>query len=136
MFAMRSAFFRESFARLLQGDASLQVAVAGGCTFADEVEGLYDDLRPDILIMDTKLYRGDSMQVMSALLTRNHGAKIIGVSESYKQDIRDSLMEMGAHGYLLRNDDFKVMKSIILNVFAGKRMLEENAPDSSRTHLV
>ena len=127
MFAMRSEFFRESFARLLQGDAGLQVSIAGGCTFADEVEGLYKRLHPDILIMDIKLYRGDSLKVMHGLLLQDKAAKIIGVSESYKHDISDSLEEVGAHGYLLRNDDIKVMKEIILSVFHGKKILKRGA---------
>jgi len=124
MFAMRSEFFRESFARLLQVDAGLQVSIAGGCTFADEVEPLFRRLDPDILIMDIKLYRGDSLKVMNALLRQDKPAKIIGVSESYKHDISESLEEIGAHGYLLRNDDIKMMKEIILSVFQGKRMLK------------
>jgi hypothetical protein len=58
---------------------------------------------------------------MRDLLIREGQAKIIGVSESFKRDISESLSEMGACGYLLRNDDIKLMKSIILNVFQGKR---------------
>lgn len=127
MFAMRSEFFRESFARLLQVDAGLQVSIAGGCTFADEVEPLFNSLVPDILIMDIKLYRGDSLKVMHTLLRQDKTVKIIGVSESYKHDISDSLEEIGAQGYLLRNDDINMMKEIILGVFNGKRMLKRGA---------
>jgi len=135
MFAMRSEFFRESFARLLQGDADLRVNIAGGCTFADEVESLYKKLRPDILIMDIKLYRGDSVKIMHSLLQQDPAAKIIGVSESYKKDIPDTLHEIGALGYLLRNDDIKVMKEIILNVSHGKRMLKRGASYQEDTPL-
>lgn len=129
MFAMRSVFFRESFTRLLQGDAGMGVYIVGGCTFADEVASVYDELRPDILIMDTKLYRGDSLQVMRDLLKQHEQAKIIGVSESFKRDISESLAEMGAAGYLLRNDDIKVMKRIIMDVYNGQKLLEGKVHD-------
>lgn len=124
MFAMRSVFFRESFSRLLQGDQGMRVDIMGGCTFADEVERTYQELRPDILVMDTKLYRGDSLQVMRDLLQSQKEARIIGVSESFKPDISESLQEMGAYGYLLRNDDIKIMKRIILDVYNGVRVID------------
>jgi len=122
MFAMRSEFFRESFARLLQGDAGLQVDHRGGCTFADEVEASIKKLRPDILLMDIKLYRGDSIKVMISLLQLRTRWRKLSVSVKVSSRYLGYPARGGAMGYLLRILHIKVMKRVILNCINGKRI--------------
>lgn len=116
LLAMRHPDFRSNFAGFLKGRFGDKLTLAGDCTFANEVMPLLLATRPDLVIMDTKLYGGDSFQVMKEILIRDQKIKIIGVSESYKTDIAVTLERMGASGYMMRNDEAGQMLDLIQQV--------------------
>src|SRR5215831_10356874 len=97
--------------------------VVGQAVDGEEACRLYDELSPDILILDLRMPKKDGQQVVSELMSREPRPRIIVLTNSAKaEDVRRSLTA-GAKGYLLKGAESRQVWETIREVFAGKSSL-------------
>ncbi|WP_242217989.1 response regulator transcription factor [Bacillus cereus group sp. BfR-BA-01380] len=92
------ALMRAGLKLLLQKRPSLKVV--GEAADGFEALRLYDNLRPDILILDISLPRIDGIQVLTEIKLRYEQAKVIILTMHEDEDYITSIMNAGASGYV------------------------------------
>ena len=97
--------------------------VVGQARDGEEACLLYDELTPDILLLDLRMPKKDGQEVVTELMSRKPRPRIIVLTNSAKtEDLRRSLMA-GAKGYLLKGAEPRQVWDTIREVFAGKSSL-------------
>ncbi|PEU16105.1 response regulator transcription factor [Bacillus sp. AFS019443] len=92
------ALMRAGLKLLLQKRPSLKVV--GEASDGFEALRLYDNLRPDILILDISLPRVDGIQVLTEVKSRYEQAKVIVLTMHEDEDYITLIMNAGASGYV------------------------------------
>jgi two-component system NarL family response regulator len=97
--------------------------VVGQARDGEEACLLYDELSPDVLILDLRMPKKDGLEVVTELMSRRPRPRIIVLTNSAKtEDLRRSLTA-GAKGYLLKGAEPRQVWDTIREVFAGKHSL-------------
>ena len=115
--------FREGLNTIL----SLQkdMTVVGEAKDGEEACRLYDQLSPDILILDLRMPKKDGLDVVAELMSRLPRPRIIVLTTSEKtEDLRRSLTT-GAKGYMLKGAEPQQVWNTIREVFACKSSLPQ-----------
>lgn len=123
MIAMRSEHFAANLIPLLERKASIKVL--GYCVRSGEIVDRYQELKPDILLMDIKMEPVNSYEIMKEILRGRREAKIIGSSLNYYSDAASNLRTVGAKGYLVKYYDLDTILHIIHEVHKGATVLNE-----------
>jgi DNA-binding NarL/FixJ family response regulator len=110
------------------------IKVIGEASNGEEACKLYDQLSPDILILDLRMPKKDGLQVVTELMSRRPKPRII-VMTTYEgeEDVRRAL-SAGAKGYVLKG----TKRDQILNTGPEKYMKDNlrcrlKSPRNSRT---
>jgi DNA-binding NarL/FixJ family response regulator len=97
--------------------------VVGQARDGEEAYRLYEQLLPDILILDLRMPKKDGLEVLSELMTQRPRPRIIVLTNSTKaEDLRQALTA-GAKGYLLKGAEPPQVWETIREVYAGKSSL-------------
>ena len=97
--------------------------VVGQARDGEEACRLYEQLRPDILILDLRMPKKDGLQVVTELMAQRPRPRIIVLTSSPKaEDLRRAL-SAGAKGYLLKSAEPQEVWQTIREVYAGKSSL-------------
>ena len=113
--------FREGLTTILGLQDDMKVV--GEARDGEEACHLYDQLSPDILLLDLRMPRKDGLEVIAELMSRTPRPRIIVLTTSEKaEDLRRSLIA-GAKGYLVKGAEAKQVWDTIREVFAGKSSL-------------
>jgi DNA-binding NarL/FixJ family response regulator len=97
--------------------------VVGQARDGEEACRLYDELSPDVLLLDLRMPKKDGQEVVTELMSRKPRPRIIVLTNSAKtEDLRRSLTA-GAKGYLLKGAEPRQVWDTIREVFAGKSSL-------------
>jgi DNA-binding NarL/FixJ family response regulator len=100
--------------------------VVGQARDGEEACLLYDELSPDILILDLRMPKRDGQEVLNELMSRKPRPRIIVLTNSAKtEDLRRALTA-GAKGYLLKGAGPRQVWDTIREVFAGKSSLPQD----------
>ena len=109
---------REGLATILGLQEDMQVV--GEARDGEEACQLYDQLSPDILLLDLRMPKKDGLQVVTELMSRTPRPRIIVLTTSEKsEDLRRSLTA-GVKGYLVKGAEPRQLWDTIREVFAGK----------------
>jgi DNA-binding NarL/FixJ family response regulator len=101
----------------------IDMDVVGQARDGDEACMLYDQLSPDILVLDLRMPKVDGLGVIHELASRIPRPSIIVLTTSERtEDLRRALTE-GARGYLLKGAEAVQVCQTIREVFAGKSSL-------------
>ena len=112
---------REGLATILGLQEDMQVV--GEARDGEEACQLYDQLSPDILLLDLRMPKRDGLQVVTELMSRTPRPRIIVLTTSEKsEDLRRSLTA-GVKGYLVKGAEPRQLWDTIREVFAGKSSL-------------
>ena len=115
---------REGIMTILSLQKDLKVV--GQARDGEEACLLYDELSPDILILDLRMPKKDGQEVVNELMSRKPRPRIIVLTNSAKtEDLRRSLTA-GAKGYLLKGAEPRQVWDTIREVFAGKSSLSHD----------
>src|ERR1700737_2456840 len=109
--------FREGLTTIL----SLQndMRIVGKASNGEEACRLYDQLSPDILILDLRMPKKDGLEVVNELMSRAPRPRVIVLTSSEKtEDLRRSLTA-GVKGYILKGTEPRQIWNTIREVFAG-----------------
>ena len=97
--------------------------VVGQARDGEEACRLYEQLRPDILILDLRMPKKDGLQVVAELMAQRPRPRIIVLTNSPKaEDLRRAL-SAGAKGYLLKGAEPPEVWETVREVYAGKSSL-------------
>ena len=100
--------------------------VVGQAQDGEEACRLYDELSPDILILDLRMPKKDGQEVVAELMSRRPRPRIIVLTNSAKtEDLRRALTA-GAKAYLLKGAEPRQVWDTIREVFAGKSSLSHD----------
>jgi two-component system, NarL family, response regulator len=112
---------REGLVTILSLQDDLQVV--GQARDGEEACRLYEQLRPDILILDLRMPKKDGLEVVTQLMVQRPRPRIIVLTNSPKaEDLRRAL-SAGAKGYLLKGAESEEVTQTIREVYAGKSSL-------------
>ena len=112
---------REGLATILGLQEDMQVV--GEARDGEEACQLYDQLSPDILLLDLRMPKRDGLQVVTELMSRTPRPRIIVLTTSEKsEDLRRSLTA-GVKGYLVKGAEPQQLWDTVREVFAGKSSL-------------
>lgn len=115
--------FREGLTTVLALQNDMKVV--GMASDGEEACRLYDQLSPDILILDLRMPKKDGLEVVTELMSRVPRPRVIVLTSSEKtEDLRRSLTA-GVKGYILKGTEPRQIWNTIREVFAGKSSLPD-----------
>jgi two-component system, NarL family, response regulator len=112
---------REGLATILELETDMKVV--GQARDGDEACKLYQQLSPDILILDLRMPKKDGIEVVTELMLQRPRPRILILTHSAKaEDLRRALAA-GAKSYLLKGAEPEQVCETIREVFAGRSSL-------------
>ncbi len=87
---------------ILEADPELRVPAVGAS--GSDAVSLYDQLRPDILLMDIRMKDTDGLAAAQAILSKYPDAKILLLTTFSDDEYIVRALKIGAKGYLLKQD--------------------------------
>jgi len=112
---------REGLAAILRSQEDIKVVAEA--TDGEEACELYDQLFPDVLMLDLRMPKKDGLQVLTELMSRRAPEPRIIVMTAYEseEDLRRAL-NAGAKGYLVKGANPQQIRAAIRTVAAGESL--------------
>jgi DNA-binding NarL/FixJ family response regulator len=114
---------REGLVTILKSEKDIEVVAEA----ADGKETcvLYNELAPDVLLLDLRMPEKDGLQVITELMSHGSPKPRIIVMTTYESegDVRRAL-RAGAKGYLVKGADRQQIREGVRNVAAGRALLQ------------
>ena len=101
------------------------IKVVAEATDGAEVCELYDQLSPDVLMLDLRMPRKDGLQVVTELMSRHRAPKpriIVMTTYESEEDVRRAL-QAGAKGYLVKGAGAQQIREAVRKVAVGESLL-------------
>jgi DNA-binding NarL/FixJ family response regulator len=113
---------RDGLAGILRSQKDIKVVAEA--TNGEEACQLYDQLAPDILMLDLRMPKMDGLQVITELMSSHVPKPRIIVLTTYEseEDIRQAL-RAGAKGYLVKEASRQEIREAVRRVAAGESLL-------------
>jgi two-component system NarL family response regulator len=113
---------REGLVTILQSEKDIEVVAEAND--GKETCELYQELAPDVLLLDLRMPEKDGLQVITELMHGERKPRII-VMTTYESegDIR-RVLKAGAKGYLVKGADPQQIREAIRKVAAGQSLLQ------------
>ncbi|MEA4889833.1 MAG: response regulator transcription factor [Clostridiaceae bacterium] len=108
---------RASLKIIVEAEGSLRVIGSAG--EGGEAARLFDDLQPDILLMDIRMRPVDGLTAGEQILRRHPQARILYLTTFADDEYIIKALHMGARGYILKQD-FESIAPAIKAVHAGQ----------------
>lgn len=117
-----SEVVRVGLRTLLGAETSIEVVgeagnVAGALTAVDRH-------RPDVVLLDIRLPDGTGLDACRQLLGRRPDTRVLFLTSVVDDSLVDQAIRAGAHGYLLKEIDRRGLVQAIVDVAAGKSILD------------
>jgi two-component system, NarL family, response regulator len=108
------------------------IKVIGEASDGEEACRLYDQLSPDILVLDLRMPKKDGLQVVTELMSRTPKPRII-VMTTYEgeEDVRRAL-RAGAKGYVLKGTKRDRILETVRKVYEGQPSLPAGVAAKTR----
>jgi RNA polymerase sigma factor (sigma-70 family) len=118
--------FREGIRRILSLEKD--ILVVGEASRGDEIIRLVERTKPDILLLDVKMPRGDVVQTLLEIKEKNVPTKVL-ILTAYSEDENVlNAAKGGARGYLLKGIDFPTLLQAIKMVHKGGLWIDKELP--------
>jgi two-component system NarL family response regulator len=114
---------RAGLAAMLRSQKDIKVVAEA--TDGEEVCELYDQLSPDVLMLDLRMPKKDGLQVVTELMSRPRVPKpriIVMTTYESEEDVRRAL-RAGAKGYLLKGAGVQQIREAVREVSQGQTFL-------------
>ena len=76
---------------------------------------LFDEFKPDWVLMDIKMKKMDGITATSEIMINNPAAKVIIISQYKDKSFRDEAMKAGAVGFVDKEDLLRIKEIIKIN---------------------
>ncbi len=100
------------------------IAIVGEASTAKDAMTLYDELMPDVTVMDGMLPDLHGVEATKAIVGKHPDAKIIMVSINESAEDIHRAIEAGASGYVSKSQNQDVIIRAIRSVASGQQFLE------------
>lgn len=132
------AMVRAGFRRLVEGNPAIQIVAEA--ENGETAGQLYNQYRPDVVIMDLSLPGISGLETTKRILSRDPGARIIVFSMHKSALLVERALKAGARGYISKNCNPEVVPQAIERVmdgdfFLGPIIAQEVALDKVRGDL-
>jgi two-component system, NarL family, response regulator len=113
---------REGLAAIFKSQKDIKIIAEAGD--GDEACKLYDELTPDVILLDLRMPNKDGLHAITELMTRNPPKPRIIVMTTYEseEDIRRTL-KAGAKGYLAKGTAPQEIRDAVRKVAQGDSLL-------------
>jgi YesN/AraC family two-component response regulator len=111
--------------------------VAGEASNGKEAIQLYEELRPDVVMMDLTMPEMSGFDAIKGILAINPDAVVLICSASNQKDLILEAMDAGAKGYLMKPFNSSRMQEVIVKYaepFLTQQALPETATQSEDLH--
>src|SRR5215468_305504 len=118
--------FREGIKRMLSLEKD--ILVVGEASRGDEVTKAVERTKPDILLLDLKMPKGDVVQTLLEVNEKNPGTKVL-ILTAYSED--ENILNAakgGAKGYVLKGIDFPTLLQAIKTIHRGGLWIDKEMP--------
>lgn len=117
-----SEVVRAGLRALLSTDARIEIVGEAG-TAAAGVE-LCGRIQPEIVLLDIRLPDGTGFDVCRAVLQKQPELRVLMLTSMVDDTLVDEAIRSGAHGYLLKEVNGRELVQAIVDVAAGKSILD------------
>ena len=118
--------FREGMRRILALEKDM--LVVGEASRGDEVTKVVERAKPDILLLDLKMPKGDVVQTLLEVHEKNPATKVL-ILTAYSED--ENILNAakgGAKGYVLKGIDFPTLLQAIKAIHRGGLWIDKEMP--------
>jgi two-component system, NarL family, response regulator DegU len=122
------ALFREGIKRILSLEKD--ILVVGEAAHGEEVARIIERTRPDILLLDVKMPRGDVVQTLLEVKEKNPATKVLILTAFSEDENVLNAAKGGAKGYVLKGSDFPTLLQAIKIVHNGGSWIDKETPSS------
>jgi NarL family two-component system response regulator LiaR len=91
---------------------------------------VFDETRPEVVLMDLKMPRMDGIEATRALVRRAPGVCVVALTSFGDEDLVQRALEAGASGYLLKDIGADDLADAIRKAHAGKPALGPEATEA------
>jgi two-component system response regulator DegU len=118
--------FREGVRRILSLEKD--ILVVGEASRGDEIIKVVERTRPDVLLLDVKMPKGDVVQTLLEIKEKNLPTKVL-ILTAYSEDENVlNAAKGGARGYVLKGIDFATLLQAIKTVHKGGLWIDKEMP--------
>jgi len=120
--------FREGMRKVLSLEKD--ILVVGEATRGDEIIKVIERTKPDVLLLDVKMPKGDLVQTLLDVREKNPTTKVI-ILTAYSED--ENILNAakgGAKGYALKGIDFPTLLQAIKTVHKGGLWIDRETPSA------
>ena len=100
------------------------VSVVGEAESVETAVSSSQELKPDLVLMDIRLPDGNGIDACRQILAIRPLTRVLVLSSMVTDSLVQEAISAGAHGYLLKDIDGQGLVSAILDVAAGKSILD------------
>src|SRR6266702_6391991 len=118
--------FREGIRRILSLEKD--ILVVEEASRGDEVTKVVERHKPDVLLLDVKMPKGDVVQTLLEVKEKNAATKVL-ILTAYSED--ENILNAakgGARGYVLKGIDFPTLLRAIKTVHGGGVWIDKELP--------
>ena len=109
---------------LLPHDSTIKVA--GTASSGPEAEKIYEQLHPDVVVMDIYMKPVTGIETTKNILKHYPDAKILGLSNAWSTADSEELLNAGGRGYIVKTAPLDAIVGCIKKVYAGELCFEED----------
>jgi two-component system, NarL family, response regulator DegU len=118
--------FREGLKKLLSFEKD--ILVVGEAARGDEVVKVVERTKPDVLLLDLKMPKGDTVQILLETKERSPATKALILTAYAEEESIMNTAKSGARGYLLKGADCATLMQAIKKVHNGGLWLDREMP--------
>ena len=104
--------------------AGPQLRIVGEASSANHAVAEAKRLEPDVVLMDIRLPDGSSLEACRKILASQSDIKVLILTSVIDDNLVYDAMSSGAHGYLLKEINAQGLSQAIVDVAAGKFILD------------
>src|SRR5215467_12975034 len=118
--------FREGIRKILSLEKD--ILVVGEAARGDEVIKVVERAKPDILLLDLKMPKGDVVQTLLEVNEKNPGTKVLVLTAYSEDENIFNAAKGGAKGYVLKGIDFPTLLQAIKTIHRGGLWIDKEMP--------
>lgn len=82
-------------------------------------------LNPDVLLLDINMPKLNGLRVLEELRRRKRKQKVLVLTIYNEAEYLSKAMEIGAHGYVLKDSESVILKRAIFTVYRGEKYIDK-----------
>ena len=118
--------FRDGVKKILSLEKD--ILVVGEAARSDEVVKVVERSKPDVLLLDFRMPKGDVVQTLLDVKERNPATKVLILTAFAEDETVLNAAKGGARGYLLKGADFATLLQAIKKVHKGELWIDGEIP--------